>query len=305
MLIMMLSASLLAHDVSTETEQAGPRFGPPPTRAHTTIQSDGVGRLYAANQTPITQSYFAMSITGETRLIATNTISEHDTGRFPNAGNPHSIRAQSNRYVLPLEPKLALEATWFTLGEIGVGVNGVVFDPTAAEWYQGNRRSGWQYEALSGAVSLGLDEHFAHVQPNGKYHYHGLPTGLLAGLEVSPQGASPIIGWAFDGFPIYALNAEASDGSVVEMQSSYRLKSGKRPDGRNDPGGHYDGTFTADYEYVEGLGDLNACNAAFVTTEDFPDGTWAYFLTEAFPVVPRCLIGEVPTELSPRRQPRR
>ena len=75
------------------------------------------------------------------------------------------------------------------------------------------------------------------------------------------------------------------------MQSSYRVRSGSRPSGGGNPGGRYDGTFVQDYEYVEGLGDLDECNGALTVSAEFPNGTYAYFLTEGFPVVPRCLTG--------------
>ncbi|MEK9679311.1 MAG: YHYH protein, partial [Rhodospirillaceae bacterium] len=55
-----------------------------------------------------------------------------------------------------------------------------------------------------------------------------------------------------------------------------------------DPGGQHDGTFVVDYEFVKGAGDLDACNGKRVTTPDFPDGTYAYFLTQDWPVTPRC-----------------
>ncbi|MEM9312094.1 MAG: YHYH protein, partial [Pseudomonadota bacterium] len=58
-----------------------------------------------------------------------------------------------------------------------------------------------------------------------------------------------------------------------------------------DPGGAYDGTFIRDYEFVAGLGNLDECNGRFVRTPDFPDGTYAYFLTQRWPVVPRCYKG--------------
>ena len=56
----------------------------------------------------------------------------------------------------------------------------MLFDPGTAEFFQRNRNSEWNYEALSGAVKLGLDQNHAHVQPNGAYHYHGLPSKSLS-----------------------------------------------------------------------------------------------------------------------------
>jgi hypothetical protein len=49
----------------------------------------------------------------------------------------------------------------------------------------------------------GTDTSNAHVQPNGMYHYHGIPEGLVTKLG-NGNKAMTLIGWAADGFPIYA-----------------------------------------------------------------------------------------------------
>ncbi|HBE70497.1 MAG TPA: hypothetical protein DDW52_20300, partial [Planctomycetaceae bacterium] len=165
---------------------------------------------------------------------------------------------------------------------------------------------GWQYEPLSGAIALGIDTSHAHVQPTGKYHYHGLPTGLLDSVKLNPKEHSPLIGWAADGFPIYAVygysDAKDAESDVKKLTSSYRLKAGDRPGG-NAPSGKYDGTFVRDYAYVKGSGDLDECNGWFTVTPDFPEGTYAYFLTEEWPVVPRSYRGTPSSDFShgPRR----
>lgn len=82
-------------------------------------------------------------------------------------------------------------------------MNGVPFDPGAAEFWDRDRNSDWRYEAIGGAINLGLDSNNAHVQPNCAYHYHGLPVGLI---ESWPRNLySAIGGYAADGFPIYAV----------------------------------------------------------------------------------------------------
>lgn len=48
-----------------------------------------------------------------------------------------------------------------------------------------------------------------------------------------------------------------------------------------------------DYEYVEGAGTLDECNGRMTVTPDFPDGTYDYFLTPDFPIVPRCFKGKL------------
>lgn len=262
-----------------------------PMRDHRAVQSAIAPALYPATVTPITQSIITLSADGQWRSIRSNSISEHLTGEFPNSGNPNTIAEFAINMRIPANPVHSGRATRVKVP--GVAMNGVSFDPGAGEFYRGDPSLGWQYEALSGAVALGLDDNHAHVQPTGKYHYHGLPTGLMDRLSVNAAQHSKQIGWAVDGFPIYARYGYASaDGTkVADMTSSYHLKSGSRPSGGDQPGGTYDGTFTADYDYVPGSGDLDECNGKLTVTPDFPNGTYAYFLTTDYPVVPRCVMG--------------
>ena len=121
----------------------------------------------------------------------------------------------------------------------------------------------------------------AHVQPTGAYHYHGTPESVVD--NQSETDDLVLVGYAADGHPMYVSQSNA-------YASSYRLKSGTRPSG---PGGSYDGTFTQDFEYVDGLGDLDDCNGIHLdATAEYPDGTYAYLITDAFPYISRCLHGE-------------
>jgi hypothetical protein len=228
----------------------------------------------------------SVTLDGTYRYITANGLPDHATGEFPNAHNPNSISAQSYSYRLPLMPTVR-EATPYNVPQsFGIAVNGVPFDPFAAEWYQNDRTSGWQVEASSGFIDLGLDANNAHVQPNGAYHYHAIPTGLVP--DLSADSHSPLVGWAGDGFPIYVRYGyrEATDptSGIIDMQSSYRLRSGTRQSG---PGGDYDGTYVEDYEYTADAGDLDESNGRFGVTPEYPDGTYYYVLTEAFPAIPR------------------
>ena len=168
-----------------------------------------------------------------------------------------------------------------------MAVNGVPFEPGTAESWQNDRSSGWRYEAATGFLDLGLDEHHAHVQPTGAYHYHAMPTGLVERLGGDDKEMR-LIGWAADGFPLYTHTApndpQDLSSSLKKLHSSYRLKAGERPDG---PGGKHDGRFTADFEYVKGLGDLDQCNGRRGVTPEFPDGIYYYCATEEFPFLPR------------------
>ena len=227
------------------------------------------------------------------RYITSNGIPDHPTGRFPNAGNPNSISPQHYSWRVPVAPKLAAATTVSKV--FGVAVNGVPFDPGTAELW--NNDFQWHYEALTGFLatrgSLGADENLAHVQPNGAYHYHGLPFGLLKRLDYTHKPA--LVGYAADGFPIYGnygySNMNDTASPIKVLKSSYRIRSGERPGGANGPGGAYDGSFAQDYEYVKGLGDLDASNGRTGITPEYPNGTYYYVLTDTWPFVPRQFRG--------------
>jgi YHYH protein len=271
-----------------------------------------------------TPSEVTITELGDKRIIEANGLPDHEPGRFPNRGNPNEIGAQHYRFEMPLKPRANNESTPVERFIFGIAVNGVVFDPGTAEvWVPGERivsRPGpgtrrppgpprddaWNYDGM-GTMNLGLDAHHAHVQPNGAYHYHGLPVGLIKRLQKDKgDSAMLLVGYAADGFPIYAESghAKADDAStpVKKLRSSYRLKTGKRPTGDEGPGGKYDGTFVQDYEFVAEGGDLDECNGREGVTPEYPDGTYYYVLTETFPFVPRYFRGD-PDNSFERRRP--
>lgn len=252
-------------------------------------------------------------IEGDYRVITSNGLPDHTTGEFPNRYNPNAIRTRDHEYKIPLDPKVASRRT-AARPEFGIALNGVVFDAGSGEFWtaSGQRgRSAWNLDPASSnnQSRLGLDHNHAHVQPTGKYHYHGLPTGLIdkLGANAIHDGhahAMVQIGWAFDGFPIYAPYGPQDPNDLasplIELRSSYQLKSGSRPDSPQGPGGTYDGTYAADYEYVEGLGELDEANGRFGATPEFPEGTYYYVVTEAYPSVPRYWVGTPDSSISKR-----
>lgn len=97
----------------------------------------------------------------------------------------------------------------------------------------------------------------------------------------NPSSHSPIIGWAYDGCPIYGPDGyENSDGvgGFKRMTSSYRIKT-PLPTNRPDSSLFPPGSLIEDYEYVEGLGSLDKYNGRFCVTPEFPNGVYAYFCT--------------------------
>ena len=106
--------------------------------------------------------------------------------------------------------------------------------------------------------------------------------------ELNPGDAgsahSPILGWAYDGNPIYgsignakAIPDSSGAGGLKRLKSSYKLIS---PQISSDlrPSGFTQGKLIEDYIY-KGDGDLDEHNGRFIVNQDFPNGTYAYFST--------------------------
>ena len=118
----------------------------------------------------------------------------HPTAIFPNSGNPNRIEIQKFRFQIPLEPKLNDHITRLPMGPIGTAVNGVVyFNP----FEQGGMN------AVEGYSEVWLDSCCGHPQQTGVYHYHKYPVCVKSPFKDNGKQHSPVIGFAFDGFPIY------------------------------------------------------------------------------------------------------
>ena len=243
---------------------------------------------------PSPKNEVRITVDGERRSIESNGWPDHAPGSFPRRGNPNAPRPQTHRFHVPLRPVAAPEPIRSRGGWWGVAVNGVPFEPGTGEAWNNDMRSGWRYEAATGFLNLGLDEHHAHVQPSGAYHYHALPNGLIHALG-GDDSKMLLIAWAADGYPVYSsrAHADAQDAAspLRAMKPSYRLRKGPRPQASGAPDGNHDGRFTEDFEFVKGSGDLDECNGREGVTPEFPNGTYYYCITAQFPFVPRMWRG--------------
>lgn len=245
------------------------------------------------------------SCSASSRSLVANGLPDHAVGTFPNADNPNTIVAQNIAVSVSATPTATSVVTprVGAMDKPGVALNGVVFDPgtagtcnNAGSCQQGGASvGGWSLEAL-GQTSFkwGTDTSNAHVQPNGMYHYHGVPEGFLTKLNKGT--AMTLVGWAADGFPIYARYgytvATDATSTVKVMRGSYRFKA--TPDTNRPATSLYPmGSFTQDYEYVAGLGDLDECNGRTGVTPEFPKGIYHYYATDTYPYLQRCVKGSL------------
>jgi YHYH protein len=244
---------------------------------------------------------------GTSRVLTGNGIPDHAVGTFPNANNPNTISAQTVSASYKLSPTYT--GTAITLGgprgNTGYILNGVKIDAgtagscpasaTAANSCSAiDNSSPWSIEALGQTFfSFGTDTNNAHVQPTGEYHYHGMPEGFI-----TLQGGGPtkmtLIGWAADGFPIYARYgysvATSASSALKVIKGSYQLKSTVSAT-RPSTSVFTLGGFAQDWEYVAGSGDLDECNGRVGVTPEFPNGIYHYYATDTYPYLQRCIKG--------------
>ena len=242
---------------------------------------------------------------------------------FPNHDycyNPNNIPGQSYHYYrVTKDPIVTDELTNIIRDNgrparhLGVALNGVFLSPApGTPFIYTNKNTGefnwdWVFEPTNnqgdGMGQVKLDCATAHTNPTG-YHYHG---EMFEYLETDQPGITSAtvldelyqVGWASDGHPIVYKFGPDAQGTVKELMPSFQLKVGERPgDGIVAPCGPYTGKYTVDYEYIQGLGDLDECNgiASEITLETaLGTETFGYFyvVTSTFPQLGRCLKGKV------------
>jgi hypothetical protein len=117
--------------------------------------------------------------------------------------------------------------------------------------------------------------------PNG-YHYHydaqcihwepevGEDMSDYDISKLSSSEHSPIIGWAWDGYPVYGMYGYDDDGLTIRaITSSYAIE-------RTQEGGDQGYNGIDDWNYVAGMGDLDECNGRWGPTPEYPDGIYHY-----------------------------
>ena len=104
---------------------------------------------------------------------------------------------------------------------------------------------------------------------------------------IDPTQHSPVIGWSFDGYPIYGMYTWDENGAVQGMKSSYEVERTRQiftiTNGPNT--GNQEvmdlGYFREDYEFISNSSSdyLDSHNGRFAVTPEYPEGTYAYYCT--------------------------
>lgn len=222
--------------------------------------------------------------------VSCTCIPGYDIG--PWVGNPNVPSNQNFVYKItrfPVQNTGTLIET--PLGHIGVWTNGVsIFNAKDAMSFE--NEGIWNQNAIL-VEGSSFDDCLGHPAPNGEYHHHLNPTCLYD--DENSTVHSPVIGYAFDGFPVYGAYGFANtdgSGEIIRMRSSYRLRTitdrTTLADGTILSASQYGpaisidyplGYYIEDFEFVPGLGDLDEHNGRFCITPEYPGGIYAYFVT--------------------------
>ena len=141
-----------------------------------------------------------------------------------------------------------------------------------------NQKSGLKYTHLYAPRKLREIVYSSDL--SGKVLFGKYDLKKIRNVEATSTDHSPIIGWAYDGHPIYGPYGykNKSGGSVLQMKSGYKLDlKESRPPLSVFP----EGFFIEDYTYkkVSDEDVLDEKNGRFCITPEFPYGTYAYFST--------------------------
>lgn len=255
--------------------------------------------------------------------VTTNGIPAYTTGPFMD-GNPSLATDQNAIFKFPLNPVQNTGTPVSTTGgNIGVFINGVaLFDyRDGVSWNNNTQAEGggpipgppgqgiWNRDAIV-AERVGFDCAKGHPAM-GNYHHHQNPSAF--DLDLTPISTvcnlydadglyvidstqhSPLLGFAYDGFPIYGAYAYKNidgTGGITRMKSIYQLRNitvrthyadgtdviDGPPVSDSYPLGH----FREDYETFPTTQDfdyLDVHNGRFCITPEYPNGTYAYFCT--------------------------
>jgi hypothetical protein len=258
-------------------------------------------------------------------FIHTKGIPAYPTGPFLD-GNPSVATNQAAIFKIPLNPVQNTGTPTATRGgNIGIFINGVALfdyrDGVAWNNATGSLCGGpgypmcpggmgatqaWNRDAIP-AEKAGFDCSKAHPAM-GNYHHHQNPSAFKLDLNVisticnlydadglyaiDSTQHSPLIGYAYDGFPIYGaygyLNVNGT-GGIVRMKSSYHLSTNTTR--LNGPAvgavvgtqTFFNGYFREDYVYTPTSAGtpsyLDEHNGRFCVTPEDPAGIYCYFST--------------------------
>ncbi len=116
-----------------------------------------------------------------------------------------AVQVNSLDYTIPAMPQKVKQTFSLPFGPMGVIISGsTVYNPFEGDGSTVAMNANFTIPNKAGMPVAFMDACNGHPSPHPAehYHYHGLPTCVTAQVD-QPNGPSHIIGYGFDGFPIY------------------------------------------------------------------------------------------------------
>jgi hypothetical protein len=192
-------------------------------------------------------------------------------------GYPDIIPKEQN-YVYKIPRQRSIEQSPSTISAndfIGVAIDGVPFK----SFNSGKKAKLGQKYYTENAVIFPVQNYFENgsglIKEDKKFYYHSDPKLLYI---KNPDTHSEVLGYAFDGSPIYGPFGYSIptdiNSPIISMKSGYKIRNEQR-----DNGTLPDGTYIEDFIYDPTIGNLDEYNGRFCKTPEYPEGVYAYFIT--------------------------
>lgn len=170
-----------------------------------------------------------------------------------------AVQENSLDYTIPTSPRRITETFSLPFGAMGVIISGSpVYNPYEGDGKTVAMNANFTLTDSQGQKVAFMDSCNGHPSPHPveQYHYHGLPGCVTAQVD-EENGPSHIIGYGFDGFPVYG--DRDIDGKPIDPES------------------------------------LDECNGIESPTPEFPDGIYHYVMLEVATEQStiRCLHGKL------------
>ena len=254
--------------------------------------TNGVNAPNGGGSGPWFQCEVSVSVSSTEMNVNSNGIPNHN---WVSAFGPGDI--QTHTWSIPLNPANdtigghvstncpAANGQWECAadrGQVAVAANGVpIFGPEEGPGGDAVALDFFYFTEDRQQIDLGYCG--AHAGPTGvHYHWDAMcqywepETGeTMQDYDwslIDSTKHSPIIGWSFDGYPIYGMYTWDDAGAVKGMKSSYAVE-------RTSEGGDQGYNGIDDWNYVSASGDLDQCNGRFGPTPEYPEGTYYYVST--------------------------
>jgi hypothetical protein len=252
------------------------------------VFSDGIKRKFLFTGTSFT------SIAGQCWLATDNRLDLIMSTQDSSTGTYEYYDQRNGRLEKPL-------------GAIGIAANGVVFfNPSAGAGRNPPLGFSWNVQFDDLPVNFGGDTCGGYPEQTGQYRYDSgdflncwRSNNSMGGYNDyygssqyngdilrHPDGHSKIVGYSFDGFPIYGpfgyddVWNNLSGTRIITTSYEVRdIEVSGRPEYGSTDQNPPAGSLIEDWQYIEGLGDLDVHNGRFCVTPEYPNGTYAYFIS--------------------------